>query len=105
MLKLQTQRDIANIRAAASGKSSSSASLTTNRVILKELLESVDGELARIDPLGKGKIPPDKLDDYNRLIEERQGIIEEMRKLTTLGSSGSSGNSGLSGTFDVPPKP
>ena len=105
MLKLQTQRDIANIRAAASGKSSSSASLTTNRVILKELLASVDGELARIDPLGKGKIPSDKLDDYNRLIEERQNIIEEMRKLTTLGSSGSSGNSGLSGTFDVPPKP
>ena len=104
MLKLQTQRDIANIRAAASGKSSSSASLTTNRVILKELLASVDNELARIDPLGKGKIPADKLDDYNRLIEERQDIIEEMRKLTTLGSSDNSGNSGLSGTFDVPPK-
>ena len=105
MLKLQTQRDIANIRAAASGKSSSSASLTTNRVILKELLATVDNELARIDPLGKGKIPADKLDDYNRLIGERQDIIEEMRKLTTLGSSDNSGNSGLSGTFDVPPKP
>ena len=105
MLKLQTQRDIANIRAAASGKSSSSASLTTNRVILKELLATVDNELARIDLTGRGKIPPEKLDDYNRLIEERQDIIEEMRKLTTLGSSDNSGNSGLSGTFDVPPKP
>ena len=105
MLKLQTQRDIANIRAAASGKSSSSASLTTNRVILKELLATVDNELARIDLTGRGKIPADKLDDYNRLLEERQDIIEEMRKLTTLGSSDNSGNSGLSGTFDVPPKP
>jgi len=105
LLKLANARDIANIRAAAAGKSSSSSALTTNRVILKELLTSVDNELARIDLLGNGNIPPNKVDDYNRLIQERQGIIEEMRKLTTLGSSDNSNNSGLSGTFDVPSKP
>jgi len=104
LLKLANARDIANIRAAAAGKGSSSAALTTSRVILKELLTSVENRLAQIETLG-GNIPADKVDDYNRLIEERKDIIEEMRKLTPLGSSDNTGNSGLSGTFDVPSKP